>query len=377
MIITSKWNAFYCWIFLIIVISQIAYAGDNWPSFRGPKNDGISDAGELPVEWSESKNIKWKTAIHDLGFSTPVVWENQIWVTTATEEGHKLYAVCVDFESGKIIHDKLLFEVENPQRKHPLNSYATPSPVIEAGRVYIHFGSDGTACLDTKSGNILWTREDLKCTHWSGPGSSPFMYKHLLILHLEGKDFQYIIARAEKGQNMGGLTEKIKEELRDHRNQGRGNEDFDVQTFEQMIETFNSIFAIISGVVVIIALISVIIAAVNITNTMYTSVLERTKEIGIMKSIGATNKDIAFLFVFESGLLGLVGGAIGVVLGYLIATGGGRAIAQAGFGMLQPNFSLALTIGCLLFAFLVGAISGVLPAKRASKMNPVDALRYE
>jgi len=195
---------------------------------------------------------------------------------------------------------------------------------------------------------------------------------------LYGKgDSPYIIARADTGQNMNRLTAKIKDELRDHRNQGRGNEDFDVQTFEQMIETFNNIFAIISGVVVIIALISVIIAAVNITNTMYTSVLERTKEIGIMKSIGATNKDIAFLFVVESGLLGLLGGVIGVILGYLVATGGGRAIAQAGFGMLQPNFSLALVIGCLLFAFLVGAISGVLPAKRAAKMNPVDSLRYE
>ena len=129
-------------IFRIIVISQFSYAGDNWPSFRGPTNDGISDTGELPVEWSESKNIQWKAAIHDQGWSTPVIWENQIWVTTATEDGHNLYAVCVDFKSGKIIHDKLVFEIENPQRKHPLNSYATPSPVIEAGRVYRSYKQD-------------------------------------------------------------------------------------------------------------------------------------------------------------------------------------------------------------------------------------------
>jgi putative ABC transport system permease protein len=190
-------------------------------------------------------------------------------------------------------------------------------------------------------------------------------------------NYQYMVARAESGQNMDRLTEKIKEELRDHRNQGKGNEDFGVQTFEQVIETFNTIFGIISGVVVIIALISVIIAAVNIMNTMYTSVLERTKEIGIMKSIGATNKDIAYLFIFESGLLGIVGGAVGVSIGYLVAAAGGKAIAQAGFGMLQPAFTITLVIGCLVFAFLVGAISGLLPAKRASKMKPVDALRYE
>jgi len=181
-------------IVFILVMSRVSYAGDNWPSFRGPTNEGVSDAAELPVEWSETKNITWKTAIHDVGYSTPVIWENQIWLTTAKDEGTKFYAVCVDFESGKIIHDKLLFEAETPQRKHPLNSYATPSPAIEAGRVYFHFGSDGTACLDTQSGNVLWTREDLECLHWSGPGSSPFMYKHLLILHMEGKDFQYIIA---------------------------------------------------------------------------------------------------------------------------------------------------------------------------------------
>ncbi len=211
MMIKSKWNAFYCGILLILVISQVVLAGDNWPSFRGPANDGISVTGELPVEWSESKNIQWKTAIHGQGWSTPVIWENQIWVTTATEDGHNLYAVCVDFESGKIIHDKLVFEIENPQRKHPLNSYATPSPVIEAGRVYVHYGSDGTACLDTKSGNILWMREDLNCIHWSGPASSPFMYKHLLILHLEGKDVQYIIALDKKNGKTVWKTDRPKE----------------------------------------------------------------------------------------------------------------------------------------------------------------------
>jgi len=211
MVIKSKWTTFYCGIFLLLVICQTANAGENWPSFRGVANDGISDALDVPVEWSEKKNVRWKTAIHDQGYSTPVIWENQIWLTTATEDGLKFYAVCVDFESGKIIHDKLVFEVETSQRKHPQNSYATPSPVIEAGRVYVHFGTNGTACLDSKSGNILWTREDLKCIHWSGPGSSPFMYKHLLILHMEGKDQQYIIALDKKNGETVWKTDRPKE----------------------------------------------------------------------------------------------------------------------------------------------------------------------
>jgi outer membrane protein assembly factor BamB len=188
------WNVFYFGILLVFMVSCAVFAGDNWPSLRGPSHDGISDAAELPVEWSESENIRWKTAIHDQGWSTPVIWDNQVWLTTATEDGHKLFAVCVDFNSGKIIHDKLIFEIDKPQRKHDQNTYATPSPVIEAGRVYVHYGTHGTACLDTGTGSILWTREDLHVNHIQGPAGSPFLYKNLLILHLEGSEVQFVIA---------------------------------------------------------------------------------------------------------------------------------------------------------------------------------------
>ena len=212
MVMKNTWNAFFCAIFQAILISQIAIAGDNWTSFRGPTNDGISNAQNPPIEWSESKNIKWKTAIHDQGWSTPVVWENQIWVTTATEDGHNLYAVCVDFKSGKIRHDKMIFEIENPQKKHSQNSYATPSPVIENGRVYVHYGTHGTACLDTQSGNILWQREDLNCNHVQGPASSPFLYEHLLILHIEGDDVQFVVALDKNTGKTVWKTDRPKEQ---------------------------------------------------------------------------------------------------------------------------------------------------------------------
>ncbi len=208
----SIWITLCCGILQTLAVSQVVSAGENWPSFRGPTNDGISDTRDLPVEWSESKNIQWKTPVHDQGWSTPVIWENQIWVTTATEDGHNLYAVSVDFKSGKIIHDKLVFEVKDPQRKHDPNSYATPTPVTEEGRVYVHYGTHGTACLDTKSGNILWKRDDLNCNHVQGPASSPFLYKNLLILHIEGNDVQYVVALDKETGETVWKTDRPKEQ---------------------------------------------------------------------------------------------------------------------------------------------------------------------
>ncbi|MBZ0256825.1 PQQ-binding-like beta-propeller repeat protein, partial [bacterium] len=184
--------------FAVIAFSLSSLAADNWPDWRGPGNEGHSDATGLPDAWSETENVVWKTEIHDMGHSTPVVWGDQAWITTATKRGETLYAVCADLNTGKIIHDIPVFKPENPQRINGNNTYATPSPVIEEGRVYVHFGSFGTACIDTKSGEILWKRTDLNCEHMQGPGSSPFIYKDLLILHLEGTDVQFITALNKK-----------------------------------------------------------------------------------------------------------------------------------------------------------------------------------
>jgi len=181
-------------LLLILIMTGYLFAYNNWPQFRGPNGDGHSNAKGTPVEWSETKNIKWKRPIHDLGWSTPVIWGDQIWLTSATEDGHKFFAVCVDFENGKIIHDILVFTEQNPQHINSLNSYATPSPVIEKGRVYVHYGTFGTACIDTKTGKILWQRRDLNCDHLQGPASSPILYNNLLILHIEGTDVQFVAA---------------------------------------------------------------------------------------------------------------------------------------------------------------------------------------
>jgi outer membrane protein assembly factor BamB len=179
-------------IVIVLLFSSLAQA--NWPDWRGPTSQGHSDARGLPLHWSESRNIVWKTPIHDLGYSTPVVWGDQIWLTTATRKGERLYAVCIDLNSGRIIHDIEVFRPEKPQRIHHYNSYATPSATIEEGFVYVHYGSHGTACIDTKTGRVVWRREDLHCAHLQGPVSSPLLYQDLLICPFEGTDVQFVVA---------------------------------------------------------------------------------------------------------------------------------------------------------------------------------------
>jgi len=178
---------------LLLVAGQLS-GGTNWPQFRGPNGDGKSDSRDLPLTWSEQQNVKWKTPIHGRAWSSPVVWGNQVWLTTATEDGRELYAVCVDRESGKIIHDLKLFDVEKPQFAHKFNTYGSPSPAIEDGRVYVTFGSPGTACLDTTTGKVLWERRDFECNHYRGAGSSPILHGNLLIMNFDGSDHQFIVA---------------------------------------------------------------------------------------------------------------------------------------------------------------------------------------
>ena len=187
-----------------------------------------------------------------------------------------------------------------------------------------------------------------------------------------------IIARVQKGIAPKDVVVNIEKDLRKSRGLKEGQEDFEVETFEDLIKTFLTIFATVGFVLVGIAGISLVVGGIGIMNTMYTAVVERTKEIGIMKAIGARNEDILAIFLIESGFLGMIGGAIGIVLGMGLA----KAIefvatAYLGTDLLRAAMPWWLIVGALLFAFLLGSISGLLPARQASKMNPVDALRTE
>ncbi|MFW5852412.1 MAG: ABC transporter permease [Nanoarchaeota archaeon] len=197
--------------------------------------------------------------------------------------------------------------------------------------------------------------------------------------NLFGKSDQYenLYVQAHPNVDIDKLSDNINRRLRRHLNQEEGHEEFHVQTFEDLLDSYGNVIFVINAIVTMIALISVIVAAINTTNTMYTSVLERTQEIGIMKAIGARNSDILKIFLFESGTLGLLGGTLGIALGYLASHAGGIILSELGYSMLQPFFPWWLWVGSLIFAVTVGAVSGVLPAIQASKQNPVDALRYE
>ena len=190
----------------LLVLTSVSYAG-NWPEWRGPSAQGQASASGLPETWSETSNIAWKTELPGRGHSTPVMWGEQIWLTTAIEKAAtpeeakrrlesntgdqpltvlgsvSLHALCVDRSSGKILHDIELLNVKDPQWAHQLNSYASPSPVLADGRLYAHFGSFGTVALDTKTLKVLWKNEELHVMHENGPGSTAVLHGDRLIAH--------------------------------------------------------------------------------------------------------------------------------------------------------------------------------------------------
>ena len=183
--------------------------------------------------------------------------------------------------------------------------------------------------------------------------------------------------RVKEGVDIEKVKEDVKKLLRKKRDVEEGEEDFSVETAQNIVENLNNILLAVNIFVWIIAGISLVVGGIGIMNTMYTSVLERTKEIGIMKSIGARNSTIFTLFFIESGFLGSVGGIVGILLGVFFAVSL-AAIGRAALGvdLISAHFSATLILGALLFSFIVGTVFGVLPAYRASKLNPVDALRY-
>jgi outer membrane protein assembly factor BamB len=191
----SKSSLLFCFFSVAFLVNseQDSSQDKNWTHFRGSNLNGIAVTENIPLKWDDS-TIKWKTRIHDNGYSSPVVYNNQIWVTTAKPDGKELYAVCIDFQTGEIIYDIKVFTPDEVEGKHSNNTYASPTPCIEKGFVYVHYGSMGTACINTANGSIVWKRTDFKCKHVQGPASSPVIYKNLLILHFEGVDARYIVA---------------------------------------------------------------------------------------------------------------------------------------------------------------------------------------
>jgi len=171
-------------------------AGEEWPQFRGPQGDGVARGSRPPLQWGEgeSKGVRWHAPVHGRGWGSPVVGGGRVWLTTATEKGTELWVMALDAATGKVLVDRKLWDVPKPQFIHAFNSGASPTPVMSDGKVWVTFGSPGTACLDAMTGRTLWERRDLECNHYRGAGSSPILHQGRLYLNFDGSDQQYVVA---------------------------------------------------------------------------------------------------------------------------------------------------------------------------------------
>jgi outer membrane protein assembly factor BamB len=207
-------------LLFLLLASGLTTAADKaeWPEFRGPDGQGHAAASGLPTSWGEQQNVAWKRSLPGRGWSSPVISGNQIWMTAAVEspitEEEKaarikgstntqpvivsgklsLRALCVDRQSGQLTKDVELIVEPQPQPTHATNTFASPTPVIEGGKLYCHFGAYGSACLNMASGKVDWTNRELIINHENGPGSSPVLFGDLLIFHCDGSDQQFVAA---------------------------------------------------------------------------------------------------------------------------------------------------------------------------------------
>jgi len=191
-------------------------------------------------------------------------------------------------------------------------------------------------------------------------------------------EYSTILVKVSPNVKPADLAETLKKKLRRERREKVGEESFQVQTSDQILKSVNTVLSVINSVLIAIASIALFVGGVGIMNTMYTSILERTKDIGIMKSIGAKDSQILSIFLFEAGIYGFIGGAIGVILGYSISKGAEYVTVMVlQQELLVIHYDPVLIIGALSFSSILGILSGILPARQAANLEPIEALRYE
>lgn len=179
----------------LLFLSCPASHADFWPQFRGPQGQGHAPGAEVPLRWSTSENVRWKVAVAGKAWSSPVVGGDRIYLTTAVEEGGdlSLRAQARDLESGATIWDREVFRTEAGPM-HRKNSQASPTPILADGRLYLHFGHLGTACLETDDGAAVWTRDDLEYPPVHGNGGSPALFEDRLIFSCDGARNPEVVA---------------------------------------------------------------------------------------------------------------------------------------------------------------------------------------
>ena len=183
-----------------LFVALVLASGGQWPEFRGPSGQGHASETGLPLDWSESRNVVWKTPVPGRGWSSPVVADGRVWLTTSTEntEGRRhvsLRALAFESATGREIVNTEVFRVDRPEALNGKNSYASPTPIVDGDRIYVHFGAQGTAALTT-AGDVVWrTRLDYQSQH--GNGGSPIRYGDLLIVNCDGNGGEgdaYVVA---------------------------------------------------------------------------------------------------------------------------------------------------------------------------------------
>ncbi|MBS3163594.1 ABC transporter permease [Candidatus Woesearchaeota archaeon] len=340
--------------------------------FSGPPGSGFSTAKLTQHDIDIIKKVSGVKNIATMAFKqAKVVYRNEIKYTY-------VYGLPLEEETRKIVESMNNVDIAEGRRlkqgdkntvvitKNLAEGDFYKKPVHLRDRILIE-GKEFTVVgiLDTMGNPVddssLWVSID--------------DYKDLFE---EKEPIGIILVQVDSSSDVSVVAERIKDVMRRDRNLDKGEEDFRVQTSAQLQESFANVFGIVQAVLIGIAAISLVVGGIGIMNTMYTSVLERTKEIGIMKAIGARNSDILLIFLIESGLLGVAGGLIGVIIGMGISKLVEIvALNMLGTSLLKTSFSPTLIIGALLFSFVVGSLSGILPAIQASRLKPVDALRYE
>ncbi|MBD3674608.1 MAG: PQQ-like beta-propeller repeat protein [Planctomycetaceae bacterium] len=220
-----------CFAFALSTAFGQSHAVSSWPQFRGPNGMGVAEnAGKLPQEFGESKNLLWKSAIQGEGWSSPVLTSDRVWFTVARPQGERaeqksnagikftypsidLLLLSYDRQTGKPVHEIPLFTAKQPEAIHSLNTYASPTPCVGAGAhgtpvVYCHFGTFGTAAVDVLSGDVLWRNNKVHLEHSTGPGSSPILFRDLLIFHADGIDTQSVVALKTNDGSVAWRTDR-------------------------------------------------------------------------------------------------------------------------------------------------------------------------
>ena len=304
-----------------------------------------------------------------------------IFATTAAEYSDRQEFVTVlgmpTGESQDLIQESWALEIEEGRE---IQSTDTSSIVVGSQISERHFGEEiGLRNSLTVNGESFRVVGTYKATGDPSIDQAVVMPYPVAVELVDREDetYDWVFARIQDGFTSEDAKEEVEENLRNERGVEDGEESFSVSTQEDLISSFNNILGVVRGVVIGIASISLLVGAVNIMNTMYTSVTQRTREIGVMKSIGATRRQIMTLFLFEAGIIGAAGGLLGVAVGASLSVLASYAATQASNIPISPYLGPELVLGSIAFSFIVGVLSGVLPARRAAKLPPAEALRYE